>query len=167
MKKTPPPQSLSSSTITKGSLSAPAVLLALLHVMSVVCSGFTFSSWTLTTWIVFIPFYILLWITSILYVIHWHRKKNLEEEEKKEQIRAARRKRIDESDKQTEDCNLERDTLSAQEECLKMLLHNPNLSGFSCDDNPLLGKNVHIEFEKSGKNTTDNTPSKIRAINNR
>lgn len=97
MKKTPPPQSLSSSTIAKGSLSAPAVLLALLHVMSVVCSGFTFSSWTLTTWIVFIPFYILLWITSILYVIHWHRKKNLEEEEKKEQIRAARRKRIDES----------------------------------------------------------------------
>ena len=166
MKKTRTPQSLSSST-TKGSLSAPVVLLALLHVMSVVCSGFTFSSWTITTWLVFIPFYILLWITSILYVIHWHRKKNLEEEEKKEQIRAARRKRIDESEKQTEDCNFGRETLSAQEECLKMLLQNQTLSGFSCDDNPLLGKNVHIEFESSKKNTTGSTPSKIRSINNR
>ena len=163
MKKTPTPQSLSSST-TKRSLSAPAVLLALLHVMSVVCSGFTFSSWTITTWLVFVPFYILLWITSILYVIHWHRKKNLEEEEKKEQIRAVRRERIDESEKQTEDCNFERDMFSAQEECLKMLLQNQTLSGFSCDDNPLLGKNVHIEFEKFEKNTTRNTPSKIRSI---
>lgn len=107
MKKTPPPQSLSSSTITKRSLPAPVVLLALLHVMSFVCSAFTFSSWTLITWIVFIPFYILLWITSVLYVIHWHRKKNLEEKEKEEQLRAARRKRIDESAKQTEDCNRE------------------------------------------------------------
>lgn len=166
MKKTPSPQSLSSSS-TKGSLSAPAVLLALLHVTLVICSSFTFSSWTIAMWLIFIPFYILLLVTSILYVIHWHRKKNLEEEEKKQQIRAARRKSIDESDKQTEDCNFGRDTLSAQEECLKTLLQNQTLSGFSCDDNPLLGKNVHIDFGKSEKNTTGSTPSKIRSINNR
>lgn len=165
MKKTTLPESLSSST-AKRSLSVPAVLSALLHIILVVCS-FTFSSWTIAVWLVFIPFYILLLITSILYVIHWHRNKNLEEEEKKEKIRAARRKSIDESDKQTEDCNFERDTLLAQEECLKKLLQNQLLSGFSCDDNPLLGKNVHIDFEKSGKDTTGNTPSKIRSINNR
>ena len=167
MKKTPPPESLSSSTITKRSLPAPVVLLALLHVMSFVCSAFTFSSWTLITWIVFIPFYILLWITSVLYVIHWHRKKNLEEKEKEEQLRAARRKRIDESAKQTEDCNRERDTLSAQEDCIKTLLQNPNLFEFSCDDNPLLGKNVHIKFGKSEESTKDKASHKIHTINNR
>ncbi len=167
MKKTPNPQSLSSSTITKRSWSAPAVLLALLHVMTVVCSKFAFSSWTITTWFVFIPFYILLWITSGLYVLHWHRKKKLEEKEKEEQIAAAYRKSSDESVKQTEDSNLERDKLSTQKECLKTIFQNQTLSRFSCDNNPLLGENVDIEFDKYKRNITSNAPSKIRLTNNR
>lgn len=165
MKKTPPPESLSSSTTAKGlTSSAPTILLTLLHVTTVICTGFSFPSWTFATWLVFVPFYILLWIATILYIIHWNRKKNLEEDEQREKIRAARRKRIDESAKQTDDSNFERDKLSAQEECLKMLLQDPNVTEISCEDNPLLGKNVHIEFGKSSKRTT---PSKIRAINDR
>ena len=159
MKKPPPyPSFLSSIRKTP---SAPAVLLFLLHVMTLIGSYFTFSSWTIITWILFIPYYLLLWIASVIYVLHWHRRKNLEENEKEEQIRALQQKGFDESDKQTEQFSLEREKLSAQEEFLRMLLLNSNLTEFSCDDSPILGKNVHVKFEKSEDTPTSHPSPKV------
>lgn len=163
MRKPPPLGFLSSTTAAKHS-STPTILLALLHVISI-CSSFTFSSWTFVTWIIFISLYIPLWVTTILYILHWHREKNLKEEEKHEQIKSARHKQSADLDKQMNDFEFKKELLFIQKECLKSLLQDPNISEFSCDANPILGDDIHIKkFEHPTKTGADNIKSKIRSI---
>lgn len=161
MKKTPlPPQSLSSSAIAKWSSAVPPVLLALLHISTVICTDFSFSSWTPIVWVLFLPYYILLWIASFIYVIHWRKMLKLKEKEKERQIESADRAQAAEDIQKVAQLQLEREKFHLQHSAIQSLLAHPSISQITSENNPLLGENSNIEFNNSPAKTDSHEQKK-------
>lgn len=152
MEKTTTPQSLSSSVITKWSSATSCLLLLLLHVATVICSGFTFSSWPPIVWFLFIPYYILLWIASVLAVYHWHQNWKLEYQRKKDEMDAIKVLQEEDRKRKAEYFQIEREKLNTLDNITSQLLNNPNITEISFGSHPVLGENIQIKSDTVPKN---------------
>lgn len=147
MKKTTSPQSLSSSVITKWSSATSCLLILLVHIVTTICSGFTYSSWPPLVWFLFIPYYILLWVASVLAVYHWHQDWKLEYQRKKNEMAAIKASQEDDKKRKAEYFQMERDKLNTLDNITSQLLNKPNITEISFGSHPILGENIQIKSD--------------------
>ena len=152
-----------SSKFSKFAGKVPISLCLLINLATFVCTKTDLSKWKISNWIIFLIPYSLLFISSILWLYHWHRRKCIEEDHALEDLRYKRSKRRREEYELKKQQELQIKRLHVQNNFISLLSENPKLSNLSWDESDILGKNFYAEFTPF-KDKSDESESKIRNI---
>lgn len=150
-----PSQTLSSSALMERS-SFPLILSVLLHVAVTIFTRFTFASWSPIIWALFIPYYLLLWIASIFYLRHWHKKMLIQEEASREKLKAILKAYQTERKKEAQAQLMEKQSQLDQKAILSQIIEKEGMVFISIGESPILGKDVVIFIDPSTSSSAKN-----------